>query len=250
MYRLLTTLLSMVVVGVLVHARAQTGTPETGPAPITDAEQLGELRRQLDAVARDVGSVKDDVHKIRGYTEPRLIDLTQLASDQISNFIWEVIGYKRTEKTIIGKAISLGGALVTLVSLYLKFVRKREKLPRTLLVAVYAYAGFAMVALGMTAFATAAPMSQPTVTLDTSNLERRLDRIEQELASLRPSGSNPSNIEDLTARLDGVQKAHIEISEGLKRHDDRIAGSGPGWFHTLLLFAVVVGVVTIAVKIW
>ena len=241
MTRLFWAALLLTVVGSVLAARQVTPEgPQLAPAAI-DTERIGAIQKQLDSIARELESVKQDVGTIRNYTEPQIIDFRQLVGDQFSNLIWEVIGYKKTEKTIVGKAISLGGALVTLLSIITKFTSKNKKVPRPLLYLFYGYAGFAMVALAVTAFTSTAPTTQPTMALDTSVLERRLDRIDRQLVNLQASPPANAAASNIVATLGGLQRASSQLSADIKQLDARVArvSGGSGGFQTFLLMVAV-----------
>jgi len=253
MARLVWTVVLLALVGSSQgSAQVQPAGPQLSPQPPADIDRLNAIQKRVDSIAEEIGSLKRDVVTIRDYTEPRLIDFRQLAGDQISNFIWEIIGYKKTEKTVVGKAISLGGTLVTLISLYMKFVQKRDKIPRVLIGAVYAYAAFAMVALALTAFASTPATSQPAVQLDTTRLERRLDGIDQRLVEVRASAPGIGDSAALVSKLDSLQRTSVEVSQGVERLNTRVsqtAGSSSA-FQTLLLLVIVGLAGAIAWKVW
>jgi hypothetical protein len=232
-------------------AQAQP-SPEFDPQPPADSDRLNAIQKRVDSIAEDLGLLKKDVVTIRDYTEPRIIDFRQLPGDQVSNFIWEVIGYKKTEKTVVGKAITLGGTLVTLISLYMKLVLKHDKMPRVLIGAVYAYAAFAMVALGFTAFASAPATSQPAVELDTTRLERRLDGIDQRLTEVRASTQGIAESAGLVSKLDDLQRTSLEVSQGVERLNSRVSQGtgGSNGVQTLLLLVIVGLVGVISWKVW
>jgi hypothetical protein len=242
MIRLFWAACLLTVVGTVVAARqvAPDGPQVASPAPI-DAGRIGAIQKQLESIAQDLDSVKGDVQTIRDYTKPQIIDFRQMVGDQISNLIWEVIGYKKTEKTIVGKAITLGGALVTLLSIITKFTSKNKQVPKPLLYMFCGYAGFAMVALAVTAFTSTAPTAQPTVALDTSALERRLDGIDRQLANVQASSPNVAAASNIVVTLGGLQRASSQLSADIKQLDARVAGvsSSSGGFQTFLLVVAV-----------
>jgi hypothetical protein len=245
-------------------SHAQT---KTGPSPTTTSSPDATVSKvDVDAIRNELSTIRKMTEDIAESQRKESSFLRKIGDDFVSNTLWEIFGFKKTEKTIVGCFLSLMGIIGLSLKLILRLWKPDKPEPRLLRSAMLVYLVLAVTAFSALTFSSgiaseyenprsaARTIVEATGRFETS-VQERLRVLDERLSVMAPSAAATRDVGEVNLVASKLSK--IEgLAESASRHSQEAAriaaessakageaaGRSTGWAWHFLIVGLLVAV--------